>query len=62
MGKCKYYTTLDIFSGYHHILLQEKDRNYFAYAVEGIGQVRSTRMFFRPKNAPAHFQKTMEKS
>jgi len=60
MGKWRYFTTLDIFSGYHHIPLREEDRNYFAYAVEEIGQVRPTRMFFGPKNAPAHFQKTME--
>ena len=60
MGQWKYYTTLDIFSGFHHIPLQEEDRNYFAYGVAGIGQVRPTRMFYGAKNAPAHFQKTME--
>ena len=43
MGKWKYFTTLDIFSGYHHIPLRKEDRDYFAYAVEEVGQVRPTR-------------------
>ena len=61
LGQYRYYITLDIFSGYYHIKIKESDRNYFAYIVDGIGQIRPTRMFFGAMNAPAWFQKTMEK-
>jgi hypothetical protein len=61
LGQYKYYTTLDIFCGYYHLKIKPNDRDYFAYVVTGIGQVRPTRMFFGAMNCPAWFQKTMEK-
>jgi hypothetical protein len=61
VGKYKYFTTFDMLSGYYHIMIPEKYRPYMAYGVAGMGSFQPTRMFFGLKNAPAYYQKTIQR-
>jgi hypothetical protein len=61
MGEYKYFTTLDMLSGYYHIKIPEKYRPYMAYGVTGMGSYQPTRMFFGLKNAPAYYQKMIQR-
>ena len=55
-----YKTTLDLQSGYYQIKLAEKDRDKSAF-VTPFGMFRFTRMPFGLRNAPAAFQRLMDR-
>lgn len=59
LGKCQYFTTLDLASGFHQIEMDEKDVEKTAFNTEN-GHFEFLRMPFGLKNAPATFQRVMD--
>lgn len=59
LGQSKYFTTLDLKSGYHQILLAERDRRKTAFSVNN-GKYEFCRLPFGLKNAPSIFQRTID--
>lgn len=59
LGTAKYFTTLDLKSGFHQILLAEKDREKTAFSV-GSGKYEFCRLPFGLKNAPSIFQRAID--
>lgn len=59
LGKAKYFTTLDLKSGYHQITLAERDREKTAFAVNG-GKYEFRRLPFGLRNAASIFQRTID--
>jgi len=59
LGKAKYFTTLDLKSGYHQITLAECDREKTSFSVNG-GKYEFRRMPFGLKNAASIFQRTID--
>lgn len=59
LGKCQYFTTLDLASGFHQIEIEPKDIPKTAFTVEN-GHFEFVRMPFGLKNAPSTFQRVMD--
>ena len=56
---CRFFSTLDLGSGYHHVRVKPADRHKTAF-ITPWGLFEWVRMTFGFKNAPAHFQRAMD--
>lgn len=59
LGKAKFFTTLDLNSGYRHIYLAERDREKTSFSVNG-GTYEFCRLPFGLKNAGSIFQRAID--
>lgn len=59
LGKCQYFSTIDLASGFHQIEMHEDDIPKTAFNAEN-GHFEFLRMPFGLKNAPATFQQVMD--
>lgn len=59
LGKNKYFTVIDLKSGFHQIPLKECDVEKTAFSVNN-GKFEFVRLPFRLKNAPSIFQRTLD--
>ena len=58
----KFFTSLDLQSGYLQVEIEEEDQTKTAFRVDGIGFFECSLMPYRLTNAPAVFQRLMEQT
>ena len=60
LSNSKYFSTLDMASGYWQLNLSPQDRDKTSFAIPGVGTFRFRVMCFGLKNAPSSFSRLME--
>ncbi|XP_049824794.1 uncharacterized protein LOC126265925 [Aethina tumida] len=61
LGDAQYFTTLDMFSGYWQVKLEEESKQYTAFVAQGHGAYEFNVLSFGLCNAPATFQQLADK-
>ncbi len=61
LGGAKWFATLDLSSGYHQVMIEDRDKEKTAFTAGPLGFWQYTRMPFGLTNAPALFQRMMER-
>ena len=59
LGKCKYFSTIDLCSGFHQIQVKEEDISKTAFTVEN-GHYEHTRLPMGLSNSPSTFSRLMD--
>lgn len=59
LGKCQYFTTIDLYSGFHQIEMCKQDIQKTAFSVDN-GHYEYLRMPFGLKNAPFTFERVID--
>ena len=59
LGNAKYFTTLDLFTGFHQVFLMDEDAHKTAFTTPG-GHFEFKRLPFGLSNAPRTFQRVMD--
>lgn len=59
LGEAKYFSTIDLKSGFHQIMMKEEDREKTAFSVNN-GKYEFCRLPFGLKNAPSIFQRAID--
>jgi len=59
LGKAKYFSTIDLESGFHQILMKDSDIEKTAFSFN-IGKFEFLRMPFRLTSTPRIFQRAMD--
>ena len=62
LAGARFFTSLDLQSGYWQVEIEEEDKQKTAFRVDGIGFFECNRMPFGLTNAPAVFQRLMEQT
>jgi transposase InsO family protein len=62
LAGARFFTSLDLQSGYWQVEIEEEDKPKTAFRVDGIGFFECNRMPFGLTNAPAVFQRLMEQT
>ncbi|XP_033213766.1 uncharacterized protein LOC117170832 [Belonocnema kinseyi] len=61
LGKEKFFSALDLCAGFHQIPMKEESKKYTAFSTQ-LGHFEYNRMPFGLKNAPATFQRMMDRA
>ena len=56
---CKYFSSLDLCSGYYQVEVSERDKTKTAFTLGPLGFYKFHRMSFGLSNSPATFQRLM---